>query len=61
MEQDTLSLGVRWDLHSRAALKLQWDSTRVHDGGYGLMWRAEGKNRGDDRIDLVSITLDFVF
>lgn len=35
--QKTGSMGLRWDLNSRLALKMQWDSTHVHPNGYGLL------------------------
>lgn len=59
--QSTLSLGVRWDFNSRAALKLQWDHTRVRNSG----WRAWSTPIGNDgaagRANLLSATVDFVF
>lgn len=61
MDQSTLSLGMRWDFDSRAALKLQWDHVRVRDKG----WRAWTTPIGDDgaagRANLLSATVDFVF
>ncbi len=36
-EQDTWSVGVRWDFHSQAAVKLQWDNSYVKSY-YGLWW-----------------------
>lgn len=61
IEQNTLSIGTRWDFHRQAALKLQWDRTRIKPSGYGLWWRDLAINGQDSRVDLVSATLDFTF
>ncbi len=59
--QDTASLGVRWDFHRQAALKLQWDHTRIKPSGYGLWWRDPAINERHTRVNLVSATVDFAF
>lgn len=61
IEQDTATLGLRWDLHPQAALKLQWDSTRIRPSGYGLWWRDISINLQPSRVNVVTTTLDFVF
>ncbi len=61
IEQDTISLGLRWDFRSDAALKLQWDSTVIKPSGYGLWWRDTAINLTTQRINQLSATLDFVF
>lgn len=61
IEQDTLSLGTRWDVHRQAALKLQWDHTRIRPSGYGLWWRDLAINERSSRVNLLSVTLDFIF
>jgi len=59
--QSTLSLGMRWDFDSRAALKLQWDHVRVRNNGWGL-WTTPVFDAGAaGRANLLSATLDFVF
>lgn len=59
--QSTLSLGVRWDFDSRAALKLQWDHVHVRSQGWGL-WTAPYPDSGNaGSANLLSATLDFVF
>ena len=60
-EQSTLSLGMRWDFDSRAALKLQWDHVRVRDHGWGL-WSSPITSDGSaGTANLLSATVDFVF
>lgn len=60
-EQHTVSLGVRWDFLSNAALKIQWDHVRVKDNGWGLWYAALRAGGAPGRADLVSATVDFVF
>jgi len=58
----TLTLGVRWDFADQAALKLQWDRSHVKGHGYGL-WQVDNVVGGNEgrRIDVLSISMDFVF
>lgn len=56
--QSSASLGVRWDLHPQAALKLQWDHYRVRRNG-GLLYVGALTQAG--RVDVASLVLDFVF
>lgn len=60
MEQNTGSLGVRWDFHNQAAMKLQWDSTHVKSSGYGLWWRSLGSNDHDKTINMLTFSMEFV-
>jgi hypothetical protein len=65
MDQRSVSLGMRWDLAARTALKLQWDYFHVYDTGWGL-W---GNNApagtipftGANYANVFSATLDFLF
>lgn len=65
-------LGLRWDLHPRAALKLQWERYRsTRDGRLGQSHYLEvpspppiGPYRGpswDGTVNQLSLNLDFVF
>ena len=60
MEQDTESLGIRWDFHNQAALKLQWDCTHVKSSGYGLWWRSPGSNSHDNTVNMLTVSMEFV-
>lgn len=60
-DQETLSLGTRWDFDSRAALKLQWDHSRIHPQGYALWFRSPQTNARDSKVNLFTVSLDFVF
>lgn len=60
-DQETLSLGSRWDFDSRAALKLQWDHSRIHPLGYALWFRNPETNSRASTVNLLTVSLDFVF
>lgn len=61
IEQDTVSVGTRWDFHARAAFKLQWESTTIRPSGYGLWWRESALNNQTNRVRMLSATVDFAF
>lgn len=61
MDQTTFSLGTRWDFHHRAALKLQWDTTRIAAHGYGLLFKNPALETRSSRMHQLSVALDFVF
>lgn len=61
IDQATVSLGVRWDFHTQAALKLQLDSTKAEPPGAGLWLRAPRYYGQDKRLNQLTATLDFVF
>lgn len=58
IEQSSNALGVRWDVHPQAAVKLQWDQVRVPFGG-GSLWT--GADSRAARARLTSLVLDFIF
>lgn len=60
-DQETLSLGGRWDFDSRAALKLQWDRSHIHPLGYALWFRSPETNGRTSTVNLLTLSLDFVF
>lgn len=62
VDQRTATLGLRWDFDSRAALKVQWDRSHIGARGYGL-WQVNNLVDGSSskNVDLLSITVDFVF
>lgn len=62
IDQRTLSLGMRWDFASRAALKMQWDRSFMKARGYGL-WQVNNLVSGEQKrkVDVLTLSLDFVF
>lgn len=61
MNQKTLSLGTRWDFQPGAALKVQWDNTRVMPHGYGLLFKDPALETRSSRMQQLTVTLDFLF
>ena len=61
MEQQTVTLGTRWDFHPQAALKMAWSSTKVQPYGYALWYRDVRFDGRSSRIDMLSVSLDFTF
>jgi hypothetical protein len=68
MDQNTITLGMRYDFMSKFALKAQWDhiETTTKDGlsgtGVGLFVNQQaGFGNGPTQVDLFSVTLDFAF
>ncbi|WP_374325179.1 hypothetical protein [Azonexus sp.] len=59
--QTTTSLGLRWDFHSQAAFKLQWDHVRVRNHGWGLWSPQATSDPAADQVNVLTTTLDFVF
>lgn len=62
IDQHTTTLGLRWDFDSRAALKVQWDRSHIGARGYGL-WQVNNLVDGTapQKVDLLSVSVDFVF
>jgi hypothetical protein len=68
MNQNTITLGMRYDFMSKLALKAQWDhiQTATKDGlpgtGGGLFVNQQpGFGIGPTQVDLFSVTFDFIF
>lgn len=59
--QSTVSLGLRWDLRSNAALKLQYDKVMPQAGTSGMLINTQADFRSDRPVHIVSAVLDFVF
>ncbi len=61
LNQQSISLGLRWDLTTRAAMKAQWDHIKVNKHGVGLWSYAGNMTDYEGELDTFTITLDFVF
>jgi hypothetical protein len=59
--QTTLSTGLRWDLATDAALKLQYDRVRPTDGSRGTLINTPSSFRSGQTVHVASVALDFVF
>jgi hypothetical protein len=60
MEQTTLSIGTRWDIAQNLDLKFQWDSSWV-DKNESLLWSGDSDSSDAQRVDVITLSLDFVF
>jgi hypothetical protein len=59
--QSTISAGTRWDFTKNADLKLQFDHTRIGSGSTGELTNLQPGFALGSRINLLSVTFDFVF
>jgi hypothetical protein len=59
--QKTISAGVRWDFAKNAALKLQFDQTRLGAGSPGMLINLQPGFQTGGRFNVFSATVDFVF
>lgn len=59
--QTSLTLGVRWDLHNNAALKVEYQHVRLDDRSAGRFGNLQAGWKPGGNADLVSIALDFLF
>lgn len=59
--QTTWSTGVRWDVASDLALKLQFEQVRPRAGSRGTLINSAPTFRSDRTIHVTSVALDFVF
>ncbi len=59
--QDTVSIGVRWDFMSNAALKLQYDRLSLGASSHGTFGNLQPGFPVGGRVQLFSAAVDFVF
>jgi len=59
--QSSVSCGLRWDLATDAALKLQYDRARPAGGSRGTLINQQAGFRPGQDVHVASVALDFVF
>lgn len=59
--QHTFSVGARWDVQPKVALKFQWDKTWVDEYGSFLLDKVDGAIAEKRQMDIFSISVDFLF
>lgn len=59
-EQESISLGMRWDIHYDTALKLQWDHAKVQAAG-GRLWEQREAPTETEALNIYSINLNYIF
>jgi hypothetical protein len=56
-----LSIGARWDVLRNAALKLQYDHTRIGAGSSGVLANLQPGFQPGGTVNVISVSVDFVF
>jgi Gram-negative porin len=59
--QDTISVGSRWDVMKNVDLKLQYDRIDLGKGSAGTLTNVQPGFKPGDTVNLLSITIDFVW
>ncbi|MBK7002628.1 MAG: hypothetical protein IPH35_22540 [Rhodoferax sp.] len=60
-DQTTLAVGTRWDVHPRAAIKFQWENTRIEPMGYAQWFRGPGIFERSSQVNIFTVGMDFLF
>lgn len=60
-QQTSASVGLRWDLHANAALKLQYDRVTPRAGSRGTLINPTPAFRSERTVHVASVALDFVY
>jgi len=60
-QQDSASIGLRWDLHANMALKLQYDRVSPHGGSRGTLINQTPGFESGRTAHVASVALDFVY
>ena len=59
--QETISLGWRWDITSYMASSLQWNYTRLKDGGSTLWLKKPNQHEVVENVNTLLLTLTMVY
>ena len=60
-QQTSATAGLRWDLRTNMALKLQYDRVTPHDGSRGTLINQTPRFRSGHTVHVASVALDFVY
>jgi hypothetical protein len=60
-QQTSTAAGLRWDLRTNMALKLQYDRVTPHDGSRGTLINQTPRFRSGHTAHVASVALDFVY
>ncbi|WP_428809357.1 hypothetical protein [Vibrio lamellibrachiae] len=61
VDQHTLSVGIRWDVMSNIAIKAQVDFIEIAPNGYGLWANETSLNSMETKLELYTLSLNFIF
>jgi len=56
--QQTLSLGWRWNINSNIASKIQWNRTHIKDNG-GTLWINKSLDTSDETVNVLMLSVSF--
>jgi hypothetical protein len=56
-----MAVGVRWDFRRDAAVKLQYEHVDLRSGSPGRLGNVQSDFDPGGRVDVISLTIDFVF
>ncbi len=60
VDEQSVSLGLRWDVHEHVALKTQWSHNWLGNNGASL-WLPRGTGSTPDTVNVWSVGMDFMF
>jgi len=60
-QQTSVAAGLRWDLRTNMALKVQYDRVTPHDGSRGTFINTTPRFQSERTSHLTSVALDFVY
>lgn len=61
VDQKTISVGTRWDFAENAAFKIQYNHINLGDNSSGTLSNVQPDFKLGDSVNLLSMTVDFVF
>ena len=61
IDQETISVGGRWDLMRNVSFSLQFDRTRIGTGSKGALSNIQPGFQPGGKVNLFSVAIDFVF
>ena len=59
-DQESASLGLRWNIRHDTALKVQWSHTWI-EAAAATLWKRRNIPEEETEIDTYSISVDFIF
>jgi hypothetical protein len=59
--QQTVSLGIRWDVAGKFTLKGQFDHIRLDRGSLGLLTNRQADFSPGSNLNVVSLAVDYLF
>ncbi|RTZ16222.1 hypothetical protein EJ063_09200 [Vibrio aquaticus] len=61
IDQETYSIGVRWDFSPSMAIKAQFDHVNIHPYGYGLWSSSLDHLDSTTKVQVFSLNMNFIF